>query len=228
MKRLVCLTIGSALAACGSASKSSVTFYVDPPPDTDFACIGVAGFQATVTSGTKSAPSGPVLNGAPVLLNAECRLNRPFTVDEIDPDISATVTVEGYDGANNLRVRGSARIDNLHGGPAHVQLASTAAPPLAPILVVHRTPFLGTTPPTPLSDVTSVTVISMRMSQVLASVVPNPYFSVEPGAYAIPAHLAANGSDDGLVLFIDMATATVALPRGRATARWKGTYYAAE
>src|SRR5262249_28190503 len=118
-----------------------------------------------------------------------------------------------------------ARIDNLHGGAAHVQLTSTAAPPLAPVLVVHRVPFLGTTP---LSDVTNVTVLTMRMSQTLVVVNPNPYFSVEPGAYAISSHLAANGAGDGITIFVDMMTAAGALPRGRATARWRGTYYDAQ
>jgi len=220
MKRLFHIAFGAALAACGSASKTNVTFYVDPPPDTDVACIGVAGFEATITSGTRNAPSGAVLNGAPVLIPADCHLSHPFSVDDIDPDSPATVTVAGYDGADNLRVQGSTRIDNLHGGPAHVKLAS-AAPPL-PILVVHRTGMAN------LSDVTRVDVRTQRMSLPIVSVVPNPYFAVEPGAYAVSSNLAPNGTDDGLAITIDITTAQGALPRVRATARWMGTYYVAQ
>jgi hypothetical protein len=210
------------LAACGSSGPTAI-FYVDPPPATDLGCIGVAGFEVTISSAAKNAPSGPILNTAPTLVPADCHLRHSYSADDINIDGPATVTVEGHDGAGMLLVQGSAQIANLHAGPTHVELASAGAP--LPILVIYRT-SLGA----PVSDIATLVVRAMQMGTTLLTVNNNPYFSVEPGAYAVPSgRLAPNGADQGLVLFVDATTTQgTALPRARRTASWKGSYYVAE
>jgi hypothetical protein len=220
---LTYVAVGWTLAACSSSSKTSMNFYVDPPPDMDFACIGVAGFDVVVASGSRNSPSGPEPNSAPVLDPGACRLTRPFSISDVDVDAPVSVVVTGRDGAGVARVEATAHIDNLHAGPTHLQLKATAAPPL-PVLVVYRMPLLGGAK---MSDVTRLVVIAMRRSMTLLDIAPGDYFGVEPGAYGIPANLAPDGTDDGMIVFVDVTTGQGVLPRARLTLAWMGRYYEA-
>jgi hypothetical protein len=227
MRRLAgLLTVCSGLLGCGSSSKTNVIFYVDPPAMGDMGCIGVAGFDVVVSSGGSNAPSGPIVNTAPVLDASNCHLTRHFTIQDLDIASPATVTVTGYDGAGVPRVEATGRVDSLQGVPPHLQLKSTATPPL-PLLVVHRPPLLGTAK---LSDVMSLLISTQRRTATLVSVTPGPYFAAEPGAYGVSANLAPGGADSGLALFADVTTAQGLLPRAKLTANWNmiGGYYEAQ
>jgi hypothetical protein len=204
-----------------------LTFYVDPPPIGDTGCIGVAGFDVVVSSGGTNAPSGPLVNTAPVLDASNCHLTRHFTIQDLDIASPATVTVTGYDGAGAPRVEATGHVDNLQSVPPHLQLKSTATPPL-PLLIVHRPPLLGSAK---LSDVMSLLISTQRRSATLVSVTPGAYFAAEPGAYGVSsANLAPNGADSGLALFADVTTAQGLLPRVKLTANWNmtGGYYEAQ
>jgi hypothetical protein len=223
------LSLSSVLLACSSSSsnKANVIFYVDPPPDGDVGCIGVAGFDVAISSGGRTSPSGPLLNaGGPVLESSACRLSRPFSLPDLDLDAPASVAVTGYDGAGMARVEATGHIDNLHGNPPHLQLRTTTTPPL-PVLVVHRGPLLGIAK---LSEVTRLEITTMRQPLTLLNITPGDYFSVEPAAYGISANLSPTGADNGVALFALVTINNGSPLRTKLTAMWNasGHYYDAQ
>ena len=222
------LVVSAALVGCGSASKTNLTFYVDAPPDGDVSCIGVAGFDVAVTAGSQISRSGPLLNATPVLDLPACRLTHPFSMQDVDIDSPASVVVTGRDGAGSTRVQGKADVASLRAGAAHVQLRTTATPPW-PVLVVHWPLLLGGSS---RSDVTRLVIMLMGGGkQTLVNVGPGDYFSVEPGAYGVPANLAPDGVDDGQAIVADVTTTTQGqLPRTRLNVVWNvaGRYYEAK
>jgi len=217
------LVVSAALVACGSTSKTNLTFYVDAPPDVS--CIGVAGFDVAVTAGTETSRSGPLLNETPVLELSACHLTHPFSMQDVDIDSPASVVVTGHDGAGSTRVQGTADVQSLRAGAARVQLRTTATPPW-PVLVVHWPTVLSGSR---RSDVSRLVIMLMGGGrQTLVDVGPGDYFSVEPGAYGVPANLAPDGVDDGQAIFVDVTTTTQGLlPRTRLNAVWNaaGRYY---
>src|SRR5258706_15656238 len=139
------LSLCSLLLACGTSSKNqtNVIFIVVPPPDGDVGCVGVAGFEVTISSGGRTSPSGPLLNDAgPVRESSACHLRHPFSLTDLDLESPASVTVTGYDGAGMARVQAIGHLDNLHANPPHLQLKSITTPPL-PVLIINRNPLLG-------------------------------------------------------------------------------------
>jgi len=213
------------MVSCASKSETNLIFHVDPPPDADVACIGVVGFDVSVSSGGKTSMSGPLLSASgPVLDREHCRLPQPFSVQSADMNGPALVVITGHDGAGIARVQGSAQVDNLLGAAVHVQLKTVMSPP-SPVLVINRSVLLSQTA---LSDVAHLKITTMRMMASLIDVTPGDYFSVEPAAYGVP-NLMAGPADDGLALFGDVTTTKgVNLARTRLTAKWMpGGYYVA-
>src|SRR6185503_8964374 len=116
------------------------------------------------------------------------------------------------------RVQATGRVDNLRTEPAHLQLKTTATPPL-PVLVVYRTALLtgGS-----IGDITRLTVTIMGGGRpTLVDVGPGDYSMVEPAPYGVSSNsLAVGGADDGQVILIDVTTTQGAQPRARRNAVW--------
>jgi len=228
---LGCMCMSLSVFGCASSPKTTLIFYLDPPRElvndggspndggapSDFSCIGVAGFDIVVTSGSGDSRSGPLLKDTPVLDPKDCHLTQPFSIHDIDVDSPASVVVTGYDGARTPLVQATGRVDNLHGGATHLQL-ETLATPLSPVLVVNRQPLLPAG--AQLADVTSLTVRAVRMSMMLLNVAAGPYFGVEPGAYAVQMNLGPDGTDDMLALTVDFTIPNMAVRQARLTAHW--------
>jgi hypothetical protein len=137
--------------------------------------------------------SGPLLDAAAVLDDKPetCRLARPFSVDDLDLDTMATVSVTGYDGAHQPRVSGTNNIPNLRDGPVHISLK--AIEPLNAILLLDR----GNLRAGSLTDITSIALFTaMRPAPILTVTKEEAgaYFSIEPAAYAFDLTLVS-GSD---------------------------------
>jgi hypothetical protein len=226
MRRLSGIVGAAALLSCSSAApKSNVVFHVDPPPEGDVGCIGVAGFEVAVTADGKSTGSGPVPNAVPVLDPSSCHLTQPFTLQGVDIESPASVVVTGHDGAGVTRVEASGHVDNLHDGAIHLQLKTTATPP-SPILVVARIPLLAGQQ---LADVTQLSISTMKAAKPLVTVTPDEYFLVEPGAYGVSMNLAPDGADSGVALTADFATKQGGVPRAKFMAVWNmNGYYEAQ
>jgi hypothetical protein len=213
-----------ALAGCASsANKNTVIFYLDPPPDGDDGCIGVVGFDVTISSGNQTSVSGPLLNASPVLEPTLCQLSRPFSLPNLDLEAPASVTVTGHDGAGTVRVEARGQVDNLHGSGTHLQLMASMTPP-PPVLVVSKGPLLGGAP---ISEVTHLIITTMRQPVTLVDITPGEYFSVEPGAYGVAANLSPIGANDGLELVANVTLNGGTPLRSRITAHWSasGRYY---
>jgi hypothetical protein len=220
--RAALLSLGLwAIAACGAKPSVNATFYVDPPPDGDDSCIGVAGFEVVVSS-TKGESKSALVNAMPVLDPKNCAVARPFTFEDLDIEGPVTVTITGYDGAGVPRVRAANTMKNLHEAPARLALQATTSP-LAPVLVVPRSQYLQGMR---LSDLESMVVSFQMQSVPILSVDPKragPYFDVEPGAYTV-ADLAPEGRDAMRALTIDFYFQMQ--PRKvRFSATWTGRYY---
>jgi hypothetical protein len=237
------------LLACSPRPTVGLTIHVKPPgkvqPDAsaaidgdamtdagstvveDFSCIG---FEVTITSAGNNS-SGTVLNTdtGPVRSPDTCRLSRPITVEELDPEVLATITVTGFDGARRARVSGTTTVPNLRGEPADISLAAVGTP--LPVLVVDRGTLLGSAMLS-LADVKSMTI---RLTNTLLVGVDSdnsqPYFAVDPGAYASasPA-LSLSGLNSGAkvsVTFTRTDGSLVTISRVNVALAWRpeGHYY---
>jgi hypothetical protein len=227
MKRGLAAITASCALACGGSAKVNATLFLDPVPDSDLSCIGVAGFEVVVSSLGRDFRSGPVVGMAPVLDPKGCRLDTPFTVGDLDPDEPIEVQVTGYDGSGAPRVTGRTRMNKLE-SEAHVALQGMPTPPL-PVLVVHRTQLLEGAF---LKDVQSLTVSTAKMGPPSVLVETSrtqagAYFNPEPAAYGVPG-LREGGSSDGLDVSLEFGGVAVA-PR-RLVATWNPTrsYYEAK
>jgi hypothetical protein len=216
----------AALLACGSSPKTNLIFQVDAPPMEDDGCIGVAGFEVAVTAAGRNAASGPVPNQGTVLTRTSCHLSQSFTIQDVDVDSPASVVVTGSDGAGAGRVEASGRVDNLHGNALHLQLKSTSTPP-STLLVVNRTNLLAGQ--AQLSAVTKMTILKVKGNATIITVIPGPYFLVEPGAYGVGTSLLPLGGDAPIELAVDMSTAQGTLTRMKFVAMWNPNgYYEAQ
>jgi hypothetical protein len=188
--RLVGLVLPVFLVSCSAPKGASLTLLVQKPEGTDDSCLGVVGFEVEVSAAGKMSPSGPILNTAAVQVVDDCRLARPFTIDGVDPDRPATVTVHGYDGAHQARLGGTANVPNLHEESMPILLKVEGAP--APPLILNRRTMLGTIA---LADVEAMTIATVRQPTDLLSVrrSDNPaYFDVDPGGFGVEIQ---NGED---------------------------------
>jgi hypothetical protein len=193
----------------------------------DRSCVGVAGFEVTVTTRAGRSESEPLLGEGPVRDPLGCALPSPFTIENLDPGENVTVTVTGYDGTGvTALVRATTSLPNLEGGAVHLRLA--AVPPTAPLLIIHRAAHLEGRP---LTTVKSMAVATQMMSSDLLSVhfeEAGKYLYVEPGAYAIPALQPGGGSADmPLTITFNPEART---SKVRLTAAWNsaGLYYEAK
>lgn len=217
MRRLVGLAVAGCACAC-SAPNTDVTVYVDPP-DGD-ACIGVVGFEITMTGPGAQWESGPLFNLAPVLDPAACRIAQPFSVKGIPADAMLTVGVVGYDSGRSARVAGTAPVAGSSGPPVHVPLAAVAGKP--EVLLIDRGPLLGGAA---LGDVTRMVVITqMKALTVLDLDATNAslaaYFgATDPGAFGL-----ASLPDTSLTVDFTLRQGT-APPRARLLATQNGSYW---
>src|SRR5258706_2021452 len=223
----LCFVVSAALTCCGGKTEpTDLVFHIDAPMAGDPGCIGVVGFDVSISSGGRTLKSGPLLGAGPILDEASCHLSRPFSLQNADLNGPASVMVSGHDGAGIVRVEGMGSVPKLVDGAMHIQLR-TSAPPPSPVLVLNRSNVLMNK--VPLSAVTLLVITTMRRPEPLVTVTPGDYFSVEPAAYGV-ANLAAGGTDNNLALFADVTTTgAVTVPRAKLTAVWNkvGGYYEA-
>jgi hypothetical protein len=185
--RVVGLCVPALLAACSAPKGLNVTLLVQKPTGSDDSCLAVVGFEVDVTVAGKTPQSGTVLNAAAVQTLDDCRLARPFAIEDLDIERPATVTVRGFDGAHQARVSGTASIDNLHVGSATIILGIEGRPP--PPLILNRTTLLAGSG-IALSAVASMTIETAKGPPItLLSVMPTPetrpYFDVDPGGFGV-------------------------------------------
>jgi len=218
------------LLACGQGQPANLTIYLDPPltPDggADLSCIGVVGFEITISSKGVNASSGPVTNLAPVLDRDRCKLDKPIQVPSLDPEASAIVTVTGYDSGRGERVRGSMNVNDLRGGPVHLALAPNGTPP--PVMVIDKSQLLGVD----ASDVTALEVSTtmMKPTSWFAKDVgmAGLYFRVDPSAFGYGG-LTYDGVNAGTSLDITFTLSDGGMAiRKRVILNWMNAYYQAQ
>src|SRR5262249_40099998 len=132
----------------------------------------------------------------------------PFSIENLDIERPATVTVRGFDGAHQARVSGTTTIENLHVGSATIVLGIEGKPP--PPLILMRQPLLAGIA---LSDVASMTVATAKgQPTVLLAVTPTAetrgFFEVEPGGFGAEV---TNGQE--LTVEFTFLTAGTSLPK---------------
>ena len=214
-------------ASCGDSAKVDGLLYVDPVPEPDRSCIGVAGFQVVVSSQGRDSTSEQLVGPAPIFDTKRCALNGSFTVGDLDVGAPVTVTVTGYDSSGAARVGGTTTLTKLQAEPSHITLHTIS--PTLPLLVVARSQWLAGAP---LSSVTGMIVATAKM-QPMELVSANRmdagrYFDPEPGAFGVAVGLAADGADTGLPITVELLGMATQI-RQRATAVWDPTrlYYEA-
>jgi hypothetical protein len=227
-----CIIGASALLGCsGRAKPVDLTIHLDPPPAVDagpdISCIGVVGFEVTISSGGINKSSGPVLNSGPILTAGECAIGRPVTIGDLDPDSAAIVTITGYDGAGRDRVRGSMSVANLRGGALHLAVAPSGMPP--PVLVMDKGALLsGIASPSAITGLV-VTSAVMRPTTWFAvdESLAGAYFSVDPGAYGY-AGLSPEGLNVDTKLDVSFTLVDGGpMPQKRVTLAWTPPFYVA-
>jgi hypothetical protein len=220
------------LVACGQGPPANLTIYLDPPltPDggDDLSCIGVVGFEITVSSKGTNASSGPVTNLAPILNRDRCKLDKPIQIPSLDPEASAIVTVTGYDSGRGERVRGSMNVNDLRGGATHLALAPSGSPP--PVMVIDKNQLLGSAGFASDVTVLEVSTVMRPMTWFKTDVgMAGPYFSrVDPGAFGFGG-LTYDGLNAGTSLDIAFTLNDGGMPiRKRVTLNWMNPYYQAQ
>ncbi len=209
----------AAMTCCaGKTETTDLIFYIDPPDDSG--CIGVVGFDVSITSGARTSSSGPLLGSRPILATLDCHLAHPFSLENADLNGSASVTVSGHDGAGVVRVEGTGNVPKLVAGAIHIQLKTSPLPP-SPVLVINRSSVLGTKP----SDMGQLKITTTMRMETLVTVTPGDYFSVDPAAYGVPTGLAPGGGNTGLALFADVTTVQNTMVRTKLIASWNQAGY---
>jgi hypothetical protein len=224
--RAVVLCLPTFLAACGaSKAANNVTLLVQKPSEAADSCLGVVGFEVEASAAGKMPQSGSVLNAAAVQTVDGCRLARPFTIEDLDIEGAATVTVRGFDGAHQPRVSGTTTIANLHVEPTTILLKVDGTP--APPLILNRQTLLAGTG-IALSDVASMTIETakgqpMTLLSVMPTVMPapgtRPFFEVDPGGFGVEG--VQNGEE--LTVGFTFLTAGRNLPKQRVITVFDGS-----
>jgi hypothetical protein len=209
-------------ASCGDSAKVDGLLYVDPVPEPDRSCVGVAGFQVFVSSQGRDSASEPLVGPTPIFDTKRCALSGSYTVGDLDVGAPVTVAVTGYDSSGAARVGGTTTLTKLQAEPSHITLHAIS--PTVPLLVVPRSQWLGGAP---LSSVTGVVVTTAKMMP-LELVSANRteagrYFDPEPAAFGVPVGLAADGSDTMLPITVEILGLATQI-RQKATAVWDPTH----
>jgi hypothetical protein len=171
---------------CGSEPDASATLIVDRPAFGDDSCVGVAGFEVTVSATGKAPRTERSVDRVTILDAASCRLPLPVQLADLDIEASVIVTVAGYDGSGiRPRVIGHRTIENLRQGDVRLQLE--AVPQLRPqLLVFERGPLLGGTQ---VKDLETIDISLQQMGgEPLLTVTRKDagvFMNPEPGAYGI-------------------------------------------
>jgi len=196
----------------------------------DLSCLGVVGFEVTVSSDGDNVTNFALNNDiGPVLTPESCQLSQPVTVQDLDPELPATITVSGYDGARKRLVAGTTTVANLHGTTATIALAGTTTQ-LVPVVAIDREPLFI------FANVSRDQIKSMALKTrpsplpfiAVDAASAQPFFSVDPTAYASNALLAGGGSA-GLAVnasfLLNDGTTMVNVTNRSMTLVWKGDYY---
>jgi hypothetical protein len=218
------------LVACGGEPGPSVRLNVYAPQDDS--CIGVAGFEVTITPAGQHAATRRIVGTAPVLAAEDCRLHEPFSLAGLGLDTPVTVSVIGYDATGtSARVSGRREISSLREGDIRLQLAK-AAQSLPTLLVFRRNRFLENVP---WDAITSMSITTQMGSKPpLLNVDPrqaHEFFLPEPGAFGIPSGLVPGGEATNTALNVDFTAPGYTVKNGRITVGpWtaEGSYYTAE
>jgi hypothetical protein len=157
------------LAGCSSDPAGETVVHVDLLAPSDTSCIGVSGFQVEVTTG--GADAGLVKEmkkrSRPVLSNTDCKLESAVSLASVDLDAPLDISVKGFDGAGNVRVAGTVRINKLRDAPDQVILLKYAGAELTapPVLAIERVTTLLAGKP--VTDLMSIEVTRQPAGTVL-------------------------------------------------------------
>ncbi|HEX9295421.1 MAG TPA: hypothetical protein VF881_06285 [Polyangiaceae bacterium] len=237
------------LFACSPRPKVGLTIYIKPPGSMevdasaavdgdaaidggtvaqDFSCIGVVGFEITVSSDGDTSQSF-ALNEDPVLSPERCQLSQPVTIQDLDPEAPATITVAGYDGAHKRLVVGSTTVTNLRGTSATIALGSATAQ-LIPVVVIDRDPLYVLAGNLSRDEIKSMTLRIKAGGAVLLAVdatASQPFFGVNPAAYAVN-NLVADGGSANIAVTVSFVTTTglaTLMTTRTPTLAWRSHYY---
>jgi hypothetical protein len=217
--RVILAGVGvSVLIACGGQSGADVILDVDPP--LEGSCVGVAGFEVTVSPSGQAPQSKKLVGPQPILDPTVCALPGPFMIQDLDLDSPISIDVRGYDGTGtSMRVSASTTLTSLRQSPKHLVLRAEQT--RHPLLVLNRNAALQGVP---LSDVKTIAISTQMMSTSLltvASDIAGVFFEPEPAAYGIPMGLRGDGSNSGLALSVNFFAADgTTIARARVTAEW--------
>jgi hypothetical protein len=214
------------LAACGSERGPNVRLIIEGPSDDS--CIGVAGFEVTVSPTGQSPQTRELVDTAPVLATQDCKLPNSFHLEGLAIDKPITVTVTGYDATGtSARVAGRSEISNLQDGDLRLRLERTA-PTLPTLLVFHRNRFLENVP---WDAIESMSIATQMGSKTLLNVdckQAKRFFEPEPGAFGIPTGLVPGGADIDTALIVQFFAPDYPVKDGRITIRaWVDGHYVA-
>ncbi len=194
----------------------------------DDSCIGVAGFEVTISPTGQSSQTRALVGSAPVLAAQDCKLPNSFHLEGLAIDKPITVTITGYDSTGtSARVSGRSEISNLQDGDVRLQLERTA-PTLPTLLVFHRNRFLENVP---WDAIQSMSIATQMGSKTLLNVdckQAKGFVEAEPGAFGIPTGLEPGGAEKGKALIVQFHAPDYPVKDGRITVGdWVGTHYTA-
>ena len=216
--------VAASLSACASSAPDAPTIRVDLKPPADTSCIGVSGFVVDINVASPEAGTlrETRARAKPVLTNADCRLESAVTLPTVDLDQSVDILIEGYDGANGLRVRGTLHLDKLRdAGDQVIELkhAGEGAQP-AQVLAIDRAATLLSGKP--ITSLDSVEVTRQPTDTLLQADRTSPFFGVgEPWAAQVAqGQVLTNGEEVSIRGLVDK-TSVVA----KATVVSRGNYF---
>lgn len=212
------------LAACSGEPGPNVRLVVEAPLDDS--CIGVAGFEVTISPSGRAPEVRQLVGKAPILAAQDCKLPDSFRLSDLAIDAPITVTVTGYDATGTAaRVTGRSEIASLRGGDARLRL-ERAAPTLPTLLVFYRNRFLENVPWEAIESMSIATQMGSKTWLNVDCKQAKGFFTPEPGAFGIPTGLAPQGADPGTLLTVEFNAPGYSVKNGRITVgTWTGSYY---
>jgi hypothetical protein len=185
MKRIGAILLAGMAGLVGCSDHPNVVLTVAAPPAGDKGCIGVAGFVIDVSAASTSTHTS--LRATPVLSEAQCRLDHPLSLSDLDARTAMSVSLYGYDSGGNALVNGQTNLGTLEQPRSEALQLTDALSPLRPILLLQRSTFLAATP---LTDVTQMQVRTVPQGTVLLSVTVDdfvrPFFLAhDPGTFQV-------------------------------------------
>ncbi len=140
------------LTSCSSAPETTdVRVKLSPPNDTS--CIGVSGFELEVTVGNGQPAKSTSMRSRPVLARADCDLQAPVALQDVDLDAPVLIVLRGFDGAKRQRVQGMLQIARLRDAGAQSLTVKGVDSAALQVVAIDRSTVLKSEP---ISSVTNL------------------------------------------------------------------------